>query len=112
MTKGRDRRAFLQLAAGAALGSAALPPGVAEALALPANRVTGTIKDVEQVLHPSRFLRVHRSTIVNIDAVAEFIRGRYGDLVAVLKSGKRLAVGRRYRRLLVAALQAIAGVLA
>jgi phospholipase C len=50
MTKARDRRAFLQLAAGAALGSAALPPGVAQALALPANRVTGTIRDVEHVV--------------------------------------------------------------
>jgi phospholipase C len=45
-----DRRAFLQLAAGAALGAAALPPGVAEALALPANRVTGTIGDVKHVV--------------------------------------------------------------
>ncbi|WP_394762323.1 phosphocholine-specific phospholipase C [Phenylobacterium sp.] len=45
-----DRRAFLQLAAGAALGAAALPPGVAAALALPANRVTGTIRDVEHVV--------------------------------------------------------------
>jgi phospholipase C len=48
-----ERRAFLQLAAGAvgALGgAAALPPGVAKALALPANRVTGTIKDVEHVV--------------------------------------------------------------
>ena len=44
-----DRRAFLQLAAGA-VGAAALPPGVAEALALPANHVTGTIKDVEHVV--------------------------------------------------------------
>jgi phospholipase C len=50
-TKGpSDRRAFLQLAAGAAIGAAALPPGVADALALPANRVTGTIKDVEHVV--------------------------------------------------------------
>jgi len=45
-----DRRAFLQLAAGAALGAAALPPAVAEAMALPANRVTGTIRDVEHVV--------------------------------------------------------------
>jgi len=45
-----DRRAFLQLAAGAALGAAALPPDVARALALPANRVTGTIRDVEHVV--------------------------------------------------------------
>jgi phospholipase C len=49
-TKGAgDRRAFLQLAAGA-VGAAALPPGVARALSLPANRVTGTIKDVEHVV--------------------------------------------------------------
>src|SRR5205807_7590948 len=45
-----DRRTFLQLAAGAALGAAALPPGVARAMALPANRVTGTIRDVEHVV--------------------------------------------------------------
>jgi phospholipase C len=44
-----DRRAFLQLAAGA-VGAAALPPGVAQALALPANNATGTIKDVEHVV--------------------------------------------------------------
>ena len=45
-----DRRAFLRLAAGAALGAAALPPGVAQALSLPANRVTGTLRDVEHVV--------------------------------------------------------------
>src|SRR3954463_16479312 len=44
-----DRRTFLQLAAGA-IGAAALPPSVAKALALPANRVTGTIKDVGHVV--------------------------------------------------------------
>src|SRR5947208_4127949 len=50
MAKGsRDRRAFLQLAAGA-VGAASLPPGVARALALPANRATGTIRDVEHVV--------------------------------------------------------------
>jgi two-component system LytT family response regulator len=69
-------------------------------------RVRGSLKDLEQVLPAARFLRVHRSTIVNIDAVTEFVRGRYGDLAAVLKSGKRLAVGRRYRRAIFAALQA------
>ena len=44
-----DRRAFLQMAA-AGLGAAALPPGVARALALPANHATGTIRDVEHVV--------------------------------------------------------------
>ncbi len=45
-----ERRAFLQLAAAAAVGAAVLPPSVAKALALPAHRVTGTIKDVEHVV--------------------------------------------------------------
>ncbi len=44
-----DRRAFLQLMAGAA-GASALPPGVAKALAIPAARVTGTIRDVQHVV--------------------------------------------------------------
>ena len=45
-----DRRDFLKLAAGAALGSAALTPAIARALALPANRATGTIGDVGHVV--------------------------------------------------------------
>jgi phospholipase C len=44
------RRDFLKLAAGAAAGSSALAPIIAEALDLPANRATGTIKDVEHVV--------------------------------------------------------------
>jgi phospholipase C len=44
-----DRRAFLRMA-GAGLGAAALPPGVARALELPAHRATGTIRDVEHVV--------------------------------------------------------------
>jgi phospholipase C len=51
MTDGpADRRDFLKLAAGAAMGSATLAPAIAQALALPANRVTGTIKDVQHVV--------------------------------------------------------------
>ncbi|MET0272627.1 MAG: phospholipase C, phosphocholine-specific [Phenylobacterium sp.] len=45
-----DRRRFLKLAAGAAAASTALPPVIAQALALPANRRTGTIADVEHVV--------------------------------------------------------------
>jgi len=44
------RRDFLKLAAGAAAGSAGLPPVIAKALDLPARGGTGTIKDVEHVV--------------------------------------------------------------
>jgi two-component system LytT family response regulator len=69
-------------------------------LAAASYRVRATLSDVERSLPPGRFLRLHRSTIVNLDAVTEFVRGRYGDLVAVLRTGKRLSVGRRYRKAL------------
>jgi phospholipase C len=45
-----DRRGFLKLAAGAAVGAGSLAPTIARALALPARRVSGTIKDVEHVV--------------------------------------------------------------
>jgi two-component system, LytTR family, response regulator len=61
------------------------------------HRVRGTMKDLEGVL-PPRFVRSHRSTIVNLAAVHEFVRTPFGDLVAVLHTGDRLTVGRTYRR--------------
>ncbi len=60
-------------------------------------RVRGTLKDLERVL-PPQFVRSHRSTIINVAAVREFIRTPFGDLVAVLRSGDRLSVGRTFRR--------------
>ncbi len=44
-----DRRTFLQLLAAGAL-SATFPASIAKALAIPANRRTGTIKDVEHIV--------------------------------------------------------------
>jgi DNA-binding LytR/AlgR family response regulator len=60
-------------------------------------RVRGTLKDLEGLL-PPRFVRSHRSTIINVAAVLEFVRTPYGDLIAVLRTGDRLTVGRTYRR--------------
>jgi two-component system, LytTR family, response regulator len=55
------------------------------------------IGDIEQRLHPSRFLRVHRSIIVNIDAVAEVQRCGSGEYVVLLRDGRELPLGRSYR---------------
>ena len=60
-------------------------------------RVRGTLKDLEEVL-PPRFVRSHRSTIVNLAAVHELVRTPFGDLIAALRTGDRLTVGRTYRR--------------
>ncbi|HEV3076168.1 MAG TPA: LytTR family DNA-binding domain-containing protein [Thermoanaerobaculia bacterium] len=69
------------------------------------HRVRGTLKDLEGVL-PPHFVRSHRSTIVNLATVLAFVRTPFGDLVAVLRTGDRLTVGRTYRRHVEAALAA------
>ena len=63
------------------------------------HQVRGTLKEVEEVLARTgeHFVRVHRSTIVNLRSVREFGRTQYGDLIAVLRGGQRLTVGRVYR---------------
>ncbi len=75
-----------------------------------AHRVRSTLGEIERALPAGRFLRLQRSTIVNLAAVRELVRGPYGDLAAVLANGRRLTVGRAYRRKLLAAIaQAPAG---
>jgi two-component system LytT family response regulator len=49
-----------------------------------------TLKTIERKLDPGRFARVHRSTIVNLDAVRELAAGE-----VVLRDGTRLPVSRR-----------------
>jgi two-component system LytT family response regulator len=56
-----------------------------------------TMKRLEQQLDPARFVRIHRSTIVNLEKVKElqpFFRGEY---VAVLQNGVTLKLSRGYR---------------
>ncbi len=50
-----------------------------------------------EVLDPSRFVRVHRSTIVNLSRVAVVDPGDHGDVDLVLHDGTRVACSRRYR---------------
>ena len=47
-------------------------------------------------LDPRRFVRIHRSAIVNIDVVAELRQDAHGDYVAVLRDGTEVRVGRRF----------------
>ncbi len=56
-----------------------------------------TMTSLEGKLDPARFLRIHRSTIVNIDAVAELEPLFQGDYVVILRDGTRLTSSRGYR---------------
>ena len=56
-----------------------------------------TMSGVESKLPRDGFLRIHRSAIVNLEAVRELEPSPHGDFVVVLKSGKRLPLSRGCR---------------
>jgi len=51
---------------------------------------------LEPSLDARRFVRIHRSSIVNIDVVSELRQGAHGDYIAVLRDGTEVRVGRRF----------------
>ena len=55
------------------------------------------ISELEARLDANRFLRIHRSTIVNADCVHELEMTPHGAYVAILASGRRLTVSRSFR---------------
>jgi two-component system LytT family response regulator len=57
-----------------------------------------TISAIEQKLPPDKFVRISRSTIVNIEKVKELEPLFYGEYTVTLHNGKRLTLSRRYRR--------------
>ena len=62
-----------------------------------------TLSHLEERLPAETFLRVHRSTIVNIERIREVQPWFAGDYVLILGDGTKLTTGRRYR----AAVQAL-----
>jgi two-component system LytT family response regulator len=51
---------------------------------------------IEGVLDPERFLRIHRSHIVNVQRIAQLWSLAHGQYVIELRSGQRLQSGRTY----------------
>jgi two-component system, LytTR family, response regulator len=52
---------------------------------------------LDETLDPRRFVRIHRSAIVNIDVVVELRQEAHGDYVAVLRDRTEIRVGRSFR---------------
>jgi two-component system LytT family response regulator len=52
---------------------------------------------IEAKLNPEKFLRIHRSTIVNVDRIKELHPMFSGDYAVILKNGTELALSRNYR---------------
>lgn len=59
-----------------------------------------TMTVMETKLDPDRFMRIHRSTIVNLDRVKEVQPWAKGEYVVIMRDGTRLRMSRRYRELL------------
>jgi two-component system, LytTR family, response regulator len=56
-----------------------------------------TLRHVASRLDPSRFVRIHRSTIVRLGAVRELQPWFHGDYVVILHSGAKLRLSRGFR---------------
>jgi len=56
-----------------------------------------TMATVESRLDPERFVRVHRSAIVNVEKIRELHPMFRGECAAILRNGSRVAVSRAYR---------------
>jgi two-component system, LytTR family, response regulator len=57
-----------------------------------------SMAEVAEELDPAQFCRIHRSAIVNLERVRRLETAADGGTDAVLTTGARLSVSRRYRR--------------
>lgn len=56
-----------------------------------------SMRALEERLDPARFVRVHRSAIVNVDSIKEIQPWYAGALIVILQGGERLTVSRSFR---------------
>jgi two-component system LytT family response regulator len=56
-----------------------------------------TLSNLEARLDTSRFVRIHRSTIVNLDRIKELVPHFHGEYLVLLDDGTQLKLSRSYR---------------
>jgi two-component system, LytTR family, response regulator len=56
-----------------------------------------SLSALEKKLDPGHFVRVHRSTIVNLERIRELQPAFHGDYVIILRDGQELALSRSCR---------------
>ena len=59
--------------------------------------IRGTMQSLETKLDPEKFVRVHRSIIVNVEKIKEIYPRSNGDQDIVLQNGRQLMLSRNYR---------------
>lgn len=61
-------------------------------------QIRSTMCRLSDQLDPERFVRIHRSTIVNVRRIKEVQPWVGGDYIAILRDGSQLKVSRNYRQ--------------
>lgn len=56
-----------------------------------------TLTGILETLDPRRFVRIHRSAVVNVDRIVELQPFFHGESIAILSTGRRLKVSRSCR---------------
>ena len=56
-----------------------------------------TMQGLEQKLDPTQFVRIHRTTIVNVQRIRDTRPASHGDHIVVLHDGTQLQMSRAYR---------------
>ena len=60
------------------------------------NLLRGKISDIEKELNPQKFVRAHRSFIVNTDFVCALKNLKGGGKMMIMQSGREVKIGRKY----------------
>jgi two-component system, LytTR family, response regulator len=60
--------------------------------------IRATMQSLETRLNPEKFVRVHRSVIVNVEMIKEIYPRSNGDQDLVLQNGRQLMLSRNYRK--------------
>jgi two-component system LytT family response regulator len=58
--------------------------------------VSRTLIEYEEMLVPSGFIRIHKSSLINMRHLKKYIKGEGGQ--AIMSNGKSLNVGRAYKQ--------------
>lgn len=71
--------------------------------------VRSTMAALEARLDPERFVRMHRSAIVNLERVVNVRPADHGDFIVTLTDGSRLTTSRSYNRRLRSSIRTLGG---
>jgi two-component system LytT family response regulator len=64
-----------------------------------------SLTHLEKRLDPGQFIRIHRSTIINIRFIKELQSWFHGEYLVILKSGAKLNISRNYQKAVLGALK-------